>query len=370
MTRLQLDLDSYRANSYGTHNYHPYPAKFIPQIPRLLIERYSNPGDWVLDPFCGSGTTLVEATASGRNSIGIDVNPMACLVSQVKTARLSLTETGLVQAAIQDIGRRITEGGAPKSSPPNIANLNKWFAKHIQDELCLAKDAIAEVGNSRAVNFLLVAFSSILVKVSYQESDTRYRAVDKNLPRGIVGRLMSDRVAEMLTRQSAILPDVEVQSLVLNADATRELDLESRIDLVVTSPPYLNSYDYYLYHKHRLAWLGYDHYIVQEREFGSRNKHNDRGLGADAYESSIAAHVQALRKHLRIGAKYACVVGDGVLRGELHKADAMFDKIFAALGFLKVDQFSYDQRKYTKAFTPNLRTTSKQTHVLVYQLES
>src|SRR5437868_4039724 len=70
----------------GPHGIHPYPAKFIPQIPRALIELY-HPGDNspVLDPFCGSGTTLVEACAAKIPSVGIDLNPLATLVAKVKT---------------------------------------------------------------------------------------------------------------------------------------------------------------------------------------------------------------------------------------------------------------------------------------------
>lgn len=70
-----LELEKYKQNSYLTHNLHPYPAKFIPQIPKELIVRLSKKNNWVLDPFCGSGTSLVEARLTGRNSIGVDVNP-------------------------------------------------------------------------------------------------------------------------------------------------------------------------------------------------------------------------------------------------------------------------------------------------------
>jgi site-specific DNA-methyltransferase (cytosine-N4-specific) len=70
----------------GLHGIHPYPAKFIPQIPRALIELF-HPGDAspVLDPFCGSGTTLAEAFLLGVNSIGVDLHPLATLIAKVKT---------------------------------------------------------------------------------------------------------------------------------------------------------------------------------------------------------------------------------------------------------------------------------------------
>lgn len=71
--------------SYATHNYHRYPAKFIPQLAARLIQEYSAEGDLVIDPFMGSGTTLVEARLQRRASIGVDINPVACLIARAKT---------------------------------------------------------------------------------------------------------------------------------------------------------------------------------------------------------------------------------------------------------------------------------------------
>ena len=71
--------------------YHPYSSKYIPQIPNRLISTLSERNDIILDPFVGSGTTLVESKVLGRNAIGVDVNPLACLISRVKTTVLSKT---------------------------------------------------------------------------------------------------------------------------------------------------------------------------------------------------------------------------------------------------------------------------------------
>jgi len=69
-----------------THDVHPYPAKYIPQIPANLIRRLSLPGELVLDPFGGSGTTATEAVRLGRRTISVDANPLATLIGRVKTA--------------------------------------------------------------------------------------------------------------------------------------------------------------------------------------------------------------------------------------------------------------------------------------------
>src|SRR5438034_4027922 len=89
----QIDWDFRDAKtSYLTHGLHPYPAKFIPQIPNALIQEFSSVGDTIGDIFCGSGTTLVEALILKRNAVGIDANPLACLITRAKTAIISETD--------------------------------------------------------------------------------------------------------------------------------------------------------------------------------------------------------------------------------------------------------------------------------------
>jgi len=76
------------AQSYLTHGFHRYPTKFFPELPRWAIQKYTKVGDWVLDPMAGSGTVNVECIVSKRNSIAIDVDPFARLLTRVKTTPL------------------------------------------------------------------------------------------------------------------------------------------------------------------------------------------------------------------------------------------------------------------------------------------
>ena len=91
LTRLsEIEWDfSAAKTAYLTHNLHPYPAKFIPQIPNALIQELSSSGETVADIFCGSGTTLLEALYLQRRAIGIDASPLAVLISRAKTTPLS-----------------------------------------------------------------------------------------------------------------------------------------------------------------------------------------------------------------------------------------------------------------------------------------
>jgi len=87
-----LDWELENANTkYYTHGYHPYSSKYIPQIPNRLISTFTERNDLILDPFVGSGTTLVESKVLGRDAIGVDINPLACLISRVKTTVISKT---------------------------------------------------------------------------------------------------------------------------------------------------------------------------------------------------------------------------------------------------------------------------------------
>src|SRR5437870_399960 len=88
----QLRFSRYKNQSKFTHYLFRFPAKFHPPVARCLIERYSREGDVVLDPFCGSGTLLVEALLSGRDAIGVDIDPVAAFISRVKSTPIDPAE--------------------------------------------------------------------------------------------------------------------------------------------------------------------------------------------------------------------------------------------------------------------------------------
>ena len=92
--------------TYLTHNYHPYPCKFVPQIPQQIIYKYSKEGDLILDPFCGSGTTLTEASLLNRNAVGIDINPVGALSARVKATILSKSDKQVVNKLLDRIAHK------------------------------------------------------------------------------------------------------------------------------------------------------------------------------------------------------------------------------------------------------------------------
>ena len=90
-----------------THDFYKYPARFSPQFARFILDEFSEPGDWVIDPFMGGGTTIVESLASGRRAIGSDVNELARFVTRVKTTPLSSQDISEVRAWVEGIKRAI-----------------------------------------------------------------------------------------------------------------------------------------------------------------------------------------------------------------------------------------------------------------------
>lgn len=161
-----------RQNQQEVESVHPYPAKFIADLPSAFIDVLPiHQGSILMDPFCGSGTSLAEGQRRGIETLGVDLNPIACLISRVKTSPLS---TSAMESAHQ-----VTEKiGSTNSLVPSIPNLNHWFKEPIQRALAPLMNAIDGAPPENR-DFLRLAASSIIVRVSNQDSDTRYAAVEK-----------------------------------------------------------------------------------------------------------------------------------------------------------------------------------------------
>lgn len=255
-----------RGRGLEIESLHPYPAKFIEEIPGALLDILNPPpGTIVLDPFCGSGTSLVAAQRRGLPSIGVDLNPVACLISRVKA---SPAPAGLANEA----ACVVEDAMADSSSPiPDIPNLDHWFKPGVQKAAAALVAAIGRRAGSTPFDALRLALSSILVRVSNQESDTRYAAIEKDVSGEDVFRhflAASSRLDNALAARGAPrAPATVIESDVL---ALAPRDIGERVGVVVTSPPYPNAYEYWLYHKYRMWWLGFDPLAVKAAEIGAR----------------------------------------------------------------------------------------------------
>jgi len=331
-----MDMDT----SYLTHDLHPYPAKFPPQIPATLIEALSEEGEVILDPFVGAGTTLVEAFRLGRRSIGVDINPIAVLVSRAKTQVLSNDDLQELEEVCQALeGDLASTYGRPslfremypppQSSVPPIPNIDKWFATHVQSELANCVGRIGQVRSERVRTLIQVALSSIIVRVSYQDSETRYVARNKSIPPGTVYRLLLGQIANMQHKLETLKryagnPQAEV--LIGDSRCLRGIPSNS-VDLIVTSPPYPNAYDYHLYHRHRLYWLGFDPKQVLANEIGSHLKYQYESGGIETFQSDMARCFQEMSRVLRPRRFLGLIIGDSVFKGTLVRNDHIVSKL-------------------------------------------
>lgn len=297
-----------------THNLHPWPAKFIPQIPAAVIDACSAPGDRVLDPFVGCGTTAVEALRVGRSVLATDVNPLAVLITQAKSAPPTATERQMIDAWATDL-RPVRVSKELLGEAPAIPNIGYWFDPQVIAQLCHLRRAIHEFGG--ASTFLRVVFSAIINAVSHQESETRYRRVEREISGPEVidrFRLRLARALAMAADFESAVPDANADARIACCDARTLGDVadDALCDLAVFSPPYPNAFDYHLYHRFRLFWLGHDPRHLKHSEIGAHLRYQSQ----DAWPQDMGEAFGEVAHKLRPGALCVVVVGDGVIAGE------------------------------------------------------
>ena len=316
---------------YLTHDLHPYPAKFIPQIPAHLISRLSVPGDVVLDPFGGSATTAVEAVRFGRRAISFDANPLSALIGRVKTGYMSSpVRTDLEQLCAAVEGHIISFSTHPVDWPtllrsrygrylPDIPNVKKWFEDHVIGELCLIRHLIDQTTEGLARDAARLALSRVIIRISNQDSETRYVSARKDLRPTITLSAYLESLRTVSRRLETAAIDLQfADAHFLIGDSRYDLPDtvgENTVDLIVTSPPYPNATDYHLYHRFRLFWLGHDPKALGKIEIGSHLRHQRNDTGFEEYRSDIAQALEGCAQVLMPGRYAVFVVGDAVFKG-------------------------------------------------------
>ena len=328
---------------YLTHDLHAYPAKFIPQIPAYLIARLSMPGDVVFDPFGGSATTAVEAVRLGRRAISFDANPLSALIGRVKTGFMTSHVRADLEQLCAAVEGHIISSDAQKRNwsasliaryqkyLPEIPNVEKWFDDYVTGELCLLCHLIDQTTEGLALDAAQLALSRIIIRVSNQESETRYVSVVKNLGPLLTLRAYLESLKTVARRLETAAIDLQfADARFLVGDSRRDLPEqvgENSVDLIITSPPYPNATDYHLYHRFRLFWLGFDPRALGQIEIGSHLRHQRNNTGFEEYRDDMARALEGCAKVLIPGRYAVFVVGDALFKG---KSFPTFDAICAA----------------------------------------
>ena len=371
---------------YLTHNYHPYPARFIPQIPSKLIQCLSEAGEWVFDPFCGAGTTLVEATLLGRNCIGNDLNPIGALVSKVKSNLVSVADKPALENLIEDIQGYFEQATdtpslipnlsvIPEYSLPDIPNRDHWFTPTVQEELGILLARIRMVSSQLLADFCRVAISAILVSVSNQDGETRYARKEKTIPPGTVYKRFVSKLREMWTRMEGYRENRQpVTSQVINNDlrVLEDFPPNLRAQLVITSPPYPNAFDYFLYHRHRMFWLGYDPIAMSKKEIGSHLNYQRKGTTEQniaAFKESMRLCFQSINSVLETYRFCCLVIGDSIFKKQLVENDQLIIEIAKDCGFKLEVNLERDIHAYRRSFSSAARRAKSEHIVILRKVE-
>ncbi len=242
---------SSREATTGTHGLFRYPAKYLPQIARALLEVSARPGDRVLDPFMGSATTLLEAGAIGIHSVGLDLNPLAVVVARAKTAPIS-------PEALKAAGTKALARAARAGDPalPQFRNRDYWFPRKSLVPLARLRGAIEEEADPDFWSALLTVLLSI-VKACSNASTYHYKLTRSREPEPVVGKdvfaLFAKRLERAAARYGGACPTAATSPLY--GDARHLPFADGSFDAVVTHPPYSISFDFVRSFKLYLWWL-------------------------------------------------------------------------------------------------------------------
>ncbi len=317
---MPTNLDFSKENThYATHGLHSYAAKFPPQLVKYGLEKYSKTGDLVLDPMVGSGTTLVEAKIHERNSIGFDIDPLACLISRTKSKFISERVIDKAYLAVMHktnkdillLQKKVKNLALiRRSTSPEFPNIDYWFTKGVQEKLSLLAFHINNTKmNNKVRDFLWVAFSGIiLAKASVANArdiiHSRHHFLKHNDDPDVLKKF-EKRILKMRTQMrefGQLCIESKAQVKVKKGDA-RSLPIENNsIDLVFTSPPYATALDYPRAHFLAVSWmesaLGINH--SQYKQKGETYIGSERGKINEIFdETKLGSKAQDIVAQLK-----------------------------------------------------------------------
>ena len=390
-----LNIVTNDVTSY-THGFHKYPSKFIPHVPRWAISKYLNgrKEGLIFDPFCGSGTTLVEGILSGNNVVGIDIDPLSTLISKVKTTPIDIVRLNEVCDWISDKLR----AGKQDSFRTECPNINHWFTSDAIAKLSLIRSVIDQIiehfgqnDQSKDIQDLLyVCFSSILRRVSNADNESQKTYVSHTkikLPEETMSLFLSQlNYFKVRINEFSACVNSKLRREIICTSSTNDLNSklgEKNIDIVITSPPYIKAIDYIYNQMVELFWIGdlfdmqtqtkqnnkkkhytgtkhlskkdYSEYNPIIASFGinkldaklntifTHDKKNGRkhAFITAKYFNDMEEHFKELANSLNPGVHYVMVVGASSVSNVLFETDEFLSDIAERNDFTLMDKWGY-----------------------------
>jgi hypothetical protein len=390
-----------------THGIHKFAGKFIPNLPRYFIREVlpKNPERVLLDPFCGSGTTIVEAALEGRPFIGLDIDPLSILISSAKTWRLGPDELSEIESFWANHNFEILYPDVI----PTVPNLSHWFTPRAITELSSIKWKCQQLP-PRLRTFCLVVFSSIIRRVSNADDQTQKTYVSHTLPKtpplaSNLFPLFLKRALSGMRQYSSLLAS-EPKGRVFQGDAANLTGLA--FDDIITSPPYIDSIDYVYNQMLEYFWLmdelgiyTHENYkaarkqpmgfrktsepiggatledLIGNRKLEFEDICSKIGQKSPKEESAVRAfffdyarHVKSARTQQRLGGYYVSVVGNSLIRGVQVPTVELIERLHKNSGYTLVNKWTYQIRRHYMKFPRKSNSgTIKQDSVLVFKAQ-
>ncbi|HEX8174634.1 MAG TPA: hypothetical protein VF543_05905 [Pyrinomonadaceae bacterium] len=358
-----------------THCYHDYPARMIPQVAGKILDTFGREAKQLFDPYCGSGTSLVEGVIRGINVKGTDLNPLARLMAKAKT---SINTIESVDKAIVDIDHFIRHGKAPVVDHiEGISRLHFWFKEAVVEKLSLLRTFIEKIEEEELRWFFQVAFSETVRESSntrneefklYRYEEERLEKFDPDVYGIMMAKLARNR--EGLKSFLSIVKNFNYKPVahIYDFNTVHEVPADKvapeSIDIVVTSPPYGDSHTtvaYGQYSRLSAAWLGLpEAHKIDQKLMGSKKQkelpdlpseeliealgkiaetHYKRALEVGAFYTDLYASINNVAKLVRSGGHACYVVGNRKVKGVVLPTDIVVKNFFEQFDFIYVDTF-------------------------------
>lgn len=306
----------------------------------------------------------MAAARRGVRSFGFDCNPIAVMISRFRTFKASKGDFVAIDSVIADASVRLF-ASRRTSSLCDFEGRDHWFSADVQAALAAIIAWAREPGIAvRLRPWFEVSLSRIVNRVSRQDSETRYVARDKPW--------RTDAVLELFVTSLVQTRDFLKARGPLSGTATAELSdtslriplPDASVELVVTSPPYANSMDYYLYHKQRMNVLGYDFKTAQTIEIGSRWEFSSRKRGLERWRVQYVNSLRECRRILRVGGSCVIIIGDSQISGTLVDSAQLTQEIGASVGLRVMSVESRPLENRSRSFTKSFQRPNKMEHTI------